>query len=163
MRNKRCIESWLDCQTIQYGMTSESVRHVKIWQVKQFNCKKTSRRYVTKMPIYIKGIHYIIYVKKIWISLTIRVQKVYWVHGLSNLWFVGPRTIGSMALEPSILFHGIFCSKKTTRNWSVFWWLFWPKKSYDNLSRLKSSFELARSIVWASSKKKGVKKGVFVT
>ena len=112
MRNKRCIESWLDCQTIQYGMTSESVRHVKIWQVKQFNCKKTSRRYVTKIPIYIKGIHYIICVKKIWILLTIRVQKVYWVHGLSNLWFIGLRTIGSMALEPSILLHGIWDKEK---------------------------------------------------
>jgi len=36
------------------------------------------------------------------------VKKVYWVHGLSNLWFVGLRTIGSLALEPCILFHGIW-------------------------------------------------------
>jgi len=50
------------------------------------------------------------------------VKKVYWVHSLTNLWFVGPRTIGSRANEPSILFRAFwvhwkvsFCSKKTER------------------------------------------------
>ena len=76
------------------------------------------------MPIYIKGIHYIIYVKKIWIAITIRVQKVYWVHGLSNLWFIGLRTIGSLALEPGILLHGIWDRDKGLMNVGFRYWVY---------------------------------------
>ncbi len=44
MRNKRCIESWLDCQAIQYGMTSNSVQH-RVLQSHGQCCGRTHERH----------------------------------------------------------------------------------------------------------------------